>query len=52
MGDKKEEKGLFEVLGERQRDRKSKEKRDEFFKRVRGETKLSPLIKRIRGERE
>lgn len=50
MEEMRMEEGLFGVLEERHRNKKSKEKRDEFFKHVRGERKLSPLIKRIRGE--
>jgi len=45
-----EERGLLEVLERRQQSRKLREKRDAFIKRIRGETKPSPLIKRIRGE--
>jgi hypothetical protein len=45
-----EEIGLLEVLERRQQSRKLREKRDAFIKRVRGEIKLSPLIKRIRGK--
>ena len=45
-----EEEGLLEVLERRQQSRKLREKRDAFIKRIREEIKLSPLIKRIRGE--
>ena len=47
-----EERGLLEILERRQQKRKLKEKRDAFIKRIRGEIKPSPLIKRVRGESE
>lgn len=52
MGDIKDKEniGLLEVLEERIRDKKAKEKRDEFFSFVRGEKKPDRLITMVRGE--
>jgi hypothetical protein len=45
-----EGRGLLEILERRQKSRKSREEIDVFIKRIRGEIKPSPLLKRIRGE--